>query len=346
MAVRTYLWVAVATLSFGLAGGAYAQNAAQAIAQKFSEADKPKSAERPSLDYEMDMLRRARAEEAEREKHAKPIAATAPAVAPAPSSPAAQPAAATTAASPSQAAAPSKAQEQKAPPASVEKFLETEAPAPPQSSKPAEPPVTASPAPAAASPSPPREVTTAKASDESAKAAAPAPVAELPALASPDGGRATVLLSLATDSPAAAHPDPIICLGATCWLSNGIKAAAKPILRAQVLALQSTQMASDDSCHGKSACVYRNVTIPDGAVLEVIEVGHPNDPTIGGYSIDADKSCRLDEGDLICNNPLETRDYRLWIVPEATATSVGPAALESAVADDLEGDDTVSASDK
>jgi hypothetical protein len=72
---------------------------AQAIAQRFSEASDPKPASipaRPSLDYEMDMLRRARAEELERQKQdaqkvLTKVAEPAPFVAQAPVAPAAPP---------------------------------------------------------------------------------------------------------------------------------------------------------------------------------------------------------------------------------------------------------------
>ncbi len=83
---------------------------AQAIAQRFSEASDPKPASipaRPSLDYEMDMLRRARAEELERQKQGAQkvltkVAEPAPSVAQAPVAPAAPP---TPAAKPQQAPA-------------------------------------------------------------------------------------------------------------------------------------------------------------------------------------------------------------------------------------------------
>ena len=294
-------------------------DAAQAIAQKFSEADKtkaagkpepvetvnrteqpksgvqPKSGERPSLDYEMDMLRRARIEEQERQQQGATVKP-----------------------------APAEAREE---------------PSVAQATPAAKPPA------AAPEPSPAPTVTTAKATESPQTPPTAAPVT--PPVTLPSGGQhVTFLLSLATDANAIAHPDPILCLGETCWLSNGLESAAKPVQRSTARALKSTANASDDSCAGKSACVYRNVVVPDDAIIEVIEIGVGDDPADDRYAIDIDKSCRLDEGDLVCDNALETRDYRLWAVPETTAISAGAGALEDAIDDDLEGGAIQSANDK
>jgi len=275
------------------------------------------AAARPDLDYEMDMLRRARLEEAERK------AAGQKAVAPTPpenklllipvdtkveqhgTTPAtadakpAQPAAATPEAMQPPAATPAVA------------------PAPPPVAK-AEP--TPLPAPPAA-----------------AAAAAPA------------GPRATILLALDTP-PAGAGvkvvPDPIICIDQTCYVSGGFTKAALAMARGDALALKGTEGKSQETCRGQFGCIYRDVAIPADATISVVDLGSGSSSDAGSFSIAADASCKTDQGDLVCGNGLVTHAYRVWTVPEATAKSVGAQVLEDAIADGLVGDDVASTNDK
>jgi hypothetical protein len=246
---------------------------AQVIAQKFSEASDPQPAPSPAapdLDYEMDMLRRARAEQLEFEHHT-----------------------------------------------AVQKPIETikvVAPAPVTSTAPTAP--------------------VKPAIDQRAE------LVRQP--------RTTVLLVLDERSfpTGAAKPDPIICFDQTCWISNGIEDPAHPMPRTQALALKSTRQAASDTCRGKSGCVFRNVAVGRDARIEVFEIGEDRGPPDGAFTVGADATCRNDEGDLVCDTPLITQDYRLWVVPEATAQAIGPMALEEAVADGLpDNDDTAQAED-
>lgn len=298
---------------------------AQAIAEKFSEASEPKAVPqqterttseavnrgRPDLDYEMDMLRRARAEELERQQQARAEKA-----APVPERP--QP-----------AATP-------APLASTPKAAKEVAP---RLAEPAAPPAPAAevvqPATPAATPSP---LPTQSAALDSKNDGAAGPV------------RATVLLVLTPDESvgvADIRPDPIICLDQQCWLSNGLQAPARPMSRSEAVALQSTAKLTDDSCSGKSACAYRDIALAPDTQIQVVEVGESRGVSDGAFTVSADTSCRKDEGDLVCDNALVTQAFRMWVVPEATAQEIGPAGLENAIADGLpDTDDTESSSDK
>jgi hypothetical protein len=153
--------------------------------------------------------------------------------------------------------------------------------------------------------------------------------------------RTTVLLVLDERSfpTVAAKPDPIICFDQTCWISNGIEDPAHPMPRAQALALKSTRQEASDTCRGKSGCVFRNVAVGRDARIEVFEIGEGRGSPDGAFTVNADATCRNDDGDLLCDTPLVTQDYRLWVVPEATAKAIGPVALEEAVADGLPDDD-------
>jgi hypothetical protein len=315
MQLRIISVAALALMASALSTLAEPVDPAQAIAQKFSEASDPKPAakpERPSLDYEMDMLRRARAEELERENQdaQRPltkIAQPAPAVAQAPVSPI------------------------NLPPPGATTTGHTTQPAAPQPTLAAKPVETAVNPMSAPPPAPPSDT---KAGGES-------------------GGsgdlRVTVLLVLGTDVNEAAlapKPDPIICLDQRCWISNGLEAPARPLPRSEAVALKSSAGATSDSCSGKSACVFRDVAISSDAQIQVVELGDSRGVASNPYSIAADASCRKDDGALVCDNALVTHEFRIWIVPEPTAQTIGAAALEDAVAEGLPSEDAPPANDK
>jgi hypothetical protein len=311
---------------------------AQVIAQKFSEASDAKATavpDRPGLDYEMDMLDRARAEELERQnadaqkkmivKAVAPIAAqpvatpvVAPVAVPAAASPIVTPVAAPPAAAP--LAVTPVTSSPSTPAVSVETLPEAPTPGVRQAQ-------TASPPPAAASPPAPSPSTTSPSQ---------------PTNGSHPEARATILLVLDSDGDDAAakiKPDPIVCFDQTCWISNGLEAAAKSMPRSEALALKSTDAVTADSCNRKSACAFRNIAVGANAQIQVVEVGESRGVAGSAYTVTPDSSCRKDDDELICDNGLATQSFRLWVVPEATAQATGPAGLEDAIAGGLTNDD-------
>jgi hypothetical protein len=292
---------------------------AQAIAQKFYEADQPDPLpptaqpvlERPGLDYEMDMLRRARTEEAERQKTSREQAIAERIRGKRVSAEETPPTVTKPAAAPQPAAAMLPGPWPEPQPRTMEPLARAEIPA-------------ANPPPKVVAQSTQVEPTP----DSSAT-------------------RATVLLVLDPDDGDRAHvkPDPIICFDQQCWISNGLEAPAKPMPRSEAIALKTTETMTGDSCSGKSACAFRNVAFAPDDQVQVVEVGESRGVADGAYTVAADKSCRKDAGDLICNNTLVTHAFRMWVVPETTAQSVGPSALEDAVANGLDDADDDNAAD-
>ncbi|MEQ1653538.1 MAG: hypothetical protein ABL897_13700 [Hyphomicrobium sp.] len=341
-------FVALSALTMATAAMATeAPNAAHTIAQKFAaptesaqaskaaptaakvEAPKPTleksvaaATERPPLDYEMEMLRRARAEQVAPEKTAntkdaapKPAApGLATAVPPATISPAAP--ASVTVTSP---IAP--AQAAKTPAAPVTKAAEVAPPA-----------VTA-----------PKPEVQAKTE--------PAPVPPSPAKASGPLSQATLLLALETGGASSksgptATFDPMICMAETCFVSAGLNADAVKLSKLDALKLKTTSDASPDSCKNKVACVFRNVAIPAGAQVQVVELGSASHDPSRASDAQPDATCKVTSGDLICDNPIASPDFRIWVVPEATAKAAGAQAIEDAVADGLPHEDVARSTDK
>ncbi|MGQ0455458.1 MAG: hypothetical protein ACT4OU_00205 [Hyphomicrobium sp.] len=317
-------------------------NPADAIAERFANADQPKPAvaaeppipERPSLDYEMDMLRRARAE-ADAGK-----TSTAP-----------KPTAITVESEAAQTAKPEPEETDPSPPTQVNS--PTPAVATTATSPKSEPPPSLSPAaaPVAAAPAaqkPAMDEPAAPTSTEPTATAKAEPAIEkvdAPRVSAAAGAKATILLVL--EGRQKGPPDPILCIADSCFVSAGLTAAARSMPRADALALKNTQNATSDTCLGKSACAFRDIALPDDAVLEVISLGSGDYPKPGeGFTAALDATCKMNDGDLECAQPLATLHFTAWVVPEATAKSAGAAALESAVADGLPFADDIQSADK
>lgn len=286
---------------------------AHTLAQKFAEPSRTAQAtaptqpktkiERPSLDYEMEMLRRARAEAEERKTITKPM----------PVNPVADTKTSvfehSNTFSLTNRTPQVKQMDQKAIHAANE--------LPPEPTKSNAPPPTPTSIPRSAETVPPQKST-------------------VPAVKA-NTTRATLLLVMDESfDTTKSTPDPILCFGDTCHVSSGFERAAVNIERNDTKALTNSRVASANSCMGHSACVFRDVPIPDDAIVEVIDLGSPRKfESNNGYSAEVDRSCKANNKILSCEHPLSTSTFRVWIVPEDTAKSAGPAALETAIVEGL-----------
>ncbi len=306
--------------------------------------------ERPPLDYEMEMLRQARAEHAAvMNSTAAPAAAIA--VVP-PEKPriaehttlnalpfaGAPIAAAAEMNSGTPPAFPAAADPILAPSQPVAKIAESAAlPAPAKA-----PDVTVPPAPAKVEAA---AAAAAKIETNNVEAAKPA---DTTLALSPHASLLVTLETSGTSNKSAAPPtyDPLICLGDSCYVSAGLNAAAVKLAKTDALKLKTTSEASPDSCKGKVGCVFRDVAVPAGALVQVVELGSATQSSVQPVQIQLDTSCKAADGDLNCDSPILTTDFRLWVVPEETARSAGVPAIEEAVADGLPHLDVARATDK
>ncbi len=163
--------------------------------------------------------------------------------------------------------------------------------------------------------------------------------------------QATILLILepqgqATPPATPAH-DALVCTGETCVVSNGFEAPAKALSRSDAQALKSSDGVTPDSCRGKSACVFREVAVSPTPRIGVLDLIQASGNAGGdGYTTDIDTSCRVADGELMCDHPLATPDFRMWVVPEAIAKTAGATLLENAIVEGLPQSDVVSSTDK
>ncbi len=293
----------------------------------------------PGPDYERDMLEAARAEAQAREKlqtqQAESKPATVTATEPAPPAVAPPPPAVAPPSSPppsAQATTPQVATPPVAPPVAPQ--------VPPQVA-----PQAAAPQPAAA----PAHAASPQIKIE-AKVNIPAPAAAA-IVSRPEGApRATILAVLTHHAHDAGRPitppDPIICLADICYISAGPNADAKLISRSDALSTKNTVTSGAGACKGMSRCAYRGVSMKRGDEVQIIDLGLVGHDKREPADVTPDTSCRVDEGDLVCDQPVAAPDYRIWVVPETVAAAAGPGAIEHALADDLPEEDFAQAGDK
>ena len=269
---------------------------------------KPPRPPAPGPDYERDMLDAARAEADAREKpQTQQAESTPPAAAPVPA------------------------------PAAVT--------APVQPSTPPEPaPAQAAAPPPAPAPSAPVQIKI------EAKINVPAPAVPA-AISRPEGApRATILAVLTHHAHDAVRPvtppDPIICLADVCYISAGPNADAKLISRTDALSTKNTVTAGAGACKGMNRCAFRGVSMKPGDEIQIVDLGLVDHDKREPADVTPDTSCRVDDGDLVCDQPVAAPDYRIWVVPETIAAAAGPGAIESALADDLPEEDIARAEDK
>ena len=321
-----------ACFAFGLpaAKSAEAVNPAHALAQKFAideTAPAPntrqpvaktiapparRAATKPGADYENEMLEAARAEAAARESAGKS------AVPPALPNP------------PTQAAAPVEVQAQK----------------PPQT-----PPLPiTSPTPSAAG-KPALGISISVANPVQHAANDPAHAAPAPTGAATEAGQhVTILLVLTpsdkTTSNGKAQSNPILCAGDECYVGTGSASPAKIMARAEAMAAKNSALGLPGICQGFAYCVFRDIALKPGAGLQVIDAGFARSEPYEAFDARPDKTCVLEDGDLDCQEPVTTKDYRLWIVPEPIAQNSKPAQIEDALSTGLVEENVTRAEDK
>ncbi len=185
------------------------------------------------------------------------------------------------------------------------------------------------------------------------KAGASAPPQQLvtaeatPAVVKPaENAAVSILLVLnpgqSDEKRAQSKASPVLCFDDSCFVSSGAAAAAKALPRAE-----ATKAGGDaGACVSKSRCVFRGVALPVGAFVQIVDLGPAKLVRMETVEARPDRTCQVADGTLDCQGPMTAPDYRMWIVPEATAEKAGVPELESAVADELPEENIPQVSDK
>jgi hypothetical protein len=156
-------------------------------------------------------------------------------------------------------------------------------------------------------------------------------------------GRVSVLLALTPGSygirrhnPGTA--DPVLCTLEGCYVSAGADAPALFLRGHKALGFANTWGLRAGACRQSLRCVFRGVELAEvPAFLQPVDLHILHHDRRRGQVIGSDSACGIRSGALTCERGIATPEYRLWVVPERIAAEAGPAALEQALADGLEG---------
>ena len=185
---------------------------------------------------------------------------------------------------------------------------------------------------------------------EEEAAEAPAPLADGAEIAEAGGPRprrlqdtrVTVLIHLAPGNygirRGRSTADPILCLPDGCYVSHGTDRPARFLPGRRALGFANTWGERAGACREQLACVFRDVDLGRlPGYLEPVDLHILKHDRRRGQEVATSSACAVDDGRLICHAGLYTADYAMWIVPERLAAAAGPAALQRALAEGLNG---------
>jgi hypothetical protein len=132
--------------------------------------------------------------------------------------------------------------------------------------------------------------------------------------------------------------DPVLCLREGCYISAGADRAAAFLPGRKALGFANTWGARAGACRNALGCVFRGVELgllP--AFLQPVDMHIFKHDLRAGFAVLADSDCGVAAGRLTCRHGVDTESYTMWIVPENLAESLGPAALERALIEGLNG---------
>jgi len=157
-----------------------------------------------------------------------------------------------------------------------------------------------------------------------------------PAAPSPSSTRVTLLLAMEPGDRGIRRleksADPVVCLANRCMIGAGADRPAREVTRWGALGTGNTLGARAGACSHALTCVFRNVDLgAASAAVQPIDLRIMRHDRREERVVTADTTCAVTGGRLTCRQPVVSADYRLWVIPEATASEAGPAALEAAL---------------
>jgi hypothetical protein len=158
-----------------------------------------------------------------------------------------------------------------------------------------------------------------------------------------DLDRVTVLLVMAPGSygirrGGAPVADPILCMRDGCYISAGADRPTTFLPGRRALGLRNTWGARAGACRNALGCVFRGVelgTLP--TFLQPVDLHIFKHDVRAGFAVLADSDCAITAGRLTCRHGIDAQTYTLWVVPERLAQALGPAGLERALSEGLNG---------
>ena len=92
------------------------------------------------------------------------------------------------------------------------------------------------------------------------------------------------------------------------------------------------------ACSNSLGCVFRGVDLGSlPGYLQPVDLHILRHDRREAHTVHTDSGCRSEAGRLSCTHGVHADDYVMWVLPDSMAADAGPAALERAVADGLDG---------
>jgi colicin import membrane protein len=133
--------------------------------------------------------------------------------------------------------------------------------------------------------------------------------------------------------------DPVLCIpGDGCYVSTGADQPAAFMPGRRAFGFRNTLGARAGACRGSLGCVFRGIDLGSlPGYLQPVDLHILKHDRREVHAVLADSGCRTEAGQLLCTHGIQAEDYVMWILPESLAAAAGPAALERAVAEGLNG---------
>ena len=132
--------------------------------------------------------------------------------------------------------------------------------------------------------------------------------------------------------------DPVLCTREGCYVSAGADQPAKFLPAHKALGIGNTWGGRAGACRQALGCVFRGIELGQmPSFLQPVDLHIFKHDRRQGHLVLADSSCRAEAGRLACRHGIYADNYIMWVIPEGLASTVGPAALQRAVTEGLNG---------
>jgi colicin import membrane protein len=132
--------------------------------------------------------------------------------------------------------------------------------------------------------------------------------------------------------------DPVLCTHEGCYVSGGADRPATYMPGHKALGIGNTWGGRAGACRQALGCVFRSIELGQlPGFLQPVDLHIFKHDRRQGHLVLADSNCRADAGHLSCRHGIYADNYTMWVIPESLAATVGPAALQRAVTEGLNG---------
>jgi colicin import membrane protein len=132
--------------------------------------------------------------------------------------------------------------------------------------------------------------------------------------------------------------DPILCVPDGCYISAGPDQPAVFMPGRRAFKFGNTFGIRAGACSNSLGCVFRGIDLGSlPGYLQPVDLHVLRHDRREVHTVLTDSGCRSEAGRLSCAHGVHADDYVMWVLPDSLATEAGPAALERAVADGLNG---------